>query len=122
MAHARIMMARPSVAVITTLQGLGPSTIPPCSYCNIYKGTSSILCYLRGILSNRMVVVKRQVMKRLFSIANNPKKRMDARTWRATPMKDLNDIVYFAKIVELGSLSAASEALGVAKSMLSQHL
>jgi DNA-binding transcriptional LysR family regulator len=37
-------------------------------------------------------------------------------------VKDLNNIVYFAKIVEHGSLSAASEALGVAKSMLSQHL
>ena len=37
-------------------------------------------------------------------------------------MKDLNDIVYFAKIVEHGSLSAASESLGVAKSVLSKHL
>lgn len=37
-------------------------------------------------------------------------------------MNDLNDIVYFAKIVEHGSLSAAGEALGVAKSVLSKHL
>ena len=37
-------------------------------------------------------------------------------------MKDLNNVFYFAKIVEHGSLSAASETLGVAKSMLSQHL
>lgn len=35
---------------------------------------------------------------------------------------DLNNILYFVKIVEHGSLSAASEALGVAKSMLSRHL
>ena len=35
---------------------------------------------------------------------------------------DLNDILYFARIVEHGSHSAASEALGVAKSVLSQHL
>lgn len=37
-------------------------------------------------------------------------------------MNDLNNIFYFAKIVEHGSLSAASDALGVAKSVLSQHL
>jgi DNA-binding transcriptional LysR family regulator len=37
-------------------------------------------------------------------------------------MKDLNNLYYFAKIVEHGGLSAASEALGVAKSVLSQHL
>lgn len=37
-------------------------------------------------------------------------------------MQDLNDLFYFAKIVEHGSLSAASEALGIAKSVLSQHL
>jgi DNA-binding transcriptional LysR family regulator len=37
-------------------------------------------------------------------------------------MNDLNNILYFAKIVEHGSLSAASDALGVAKSVLSQHL
>lgn len=37
-------------------------------------------------------------------------------------MNDLNDLFYFAKIVEHGSLSAASAALGVAKSVLSQHL
>jgi DNA-binding transcriptional LysR family regulator len=37
-------------------------------------------------------------------------------------MRDLNDIYYFTKIVEHGGLSPASEALGVAKSMLSQHL
>jgi DNA-binding transcriptional LysR family regulator len=37
-------------------------------------------------------------------------------------MKDLNNVFYFAKIVEHGSLSATSETLGVAKSMLSQHL
>ena len=37
-------------------------------------------------------------------------------------MNDLNNIYYFAKIVEHGGLSAASEALGVAKSVLSQHL
>lgn len=37
-------------------------------------------------------------------------------------MKDLNDLVYFARIVEHGSLSAASAALGVAKSVLSEHL
>ena len=35
---------------------------------------------------------------------------------------DLNDLLYFARIVEHGSLSAASEALGVSKSLLSQHL
>ncbi len=37
-------------------------------------------------------------------------------------MNDLNNILYFAKIVEHGSLSAAGDALGVAKSVLSQHL
>lgn len=37
-------------------------------------------------------------------------------------MHDLNNLFYFAKIVEHGSLSAAAEALGVAKSVLSQHL
>jgi DNA-binding transcriptional LysR family regulator len=37
-------------------------------------------------------------------------------------MKDLNDIYYFTQIVEHGGLSPASETLGVAKSMLSQHL
>jgi DNA-binding transcriptional LysR family regulator len=37
-------------------------------------------------------------------------------------MRDLNDIYYFTKIIEHGGLSPASEALGVAKSMLSQHL
>lgn len=37
-------------------------------------------------------------------------------------MHDLNNIFYFAKIVEHGSLSATSDALGVAKSVLSQHL
>lgn len=37
-------------------------------------------------------------------------------------MNDLNDLFYFAKIVEHGSLSAASATLGVAKSVLSQHL
>ncbi|HEX7915169.1 LysR substrate-binding domain-containing protein [Rudaea sp.] len=37
-------------------------------------------------------------------------------------MNDLNNILYFAKIVECGSLSAAADALGVAKSVLSQHL
>ncbi|WP_347262106.1 LysR family transcriptional regulator, partial [Rudaea sp.] len=37
-------------------------------------------------------------------------------------MNDLNNILYFAKIVEHGSLSAAADALGVAKSVLSQHL
>ena len=35
---------------------------------------------------------------------------------------DLNDLLYFARIVEHGSLSAASTALGVSKSLLSQHL
>ena len=35
---------------------------------------------------------------------------------------DLNDLYYFAKIVEHGSLSAAGAALGIAKSVLSQHL
>jgi DNA-binding transcriptional LysR family regulator len=37
-------------------------------------------------------------------------------------VNDLNNIRFFAKIVEQGSLTAASESLGVAKSMLSQHL
>jgi DNA-binding transcriptional LysR family regulator len=37
-------------------------------------------------------------------------------------MQDLNNIYYFAKIVEHGGLSAASEALGIAKSVLSHHL
>ncbi len=37
-------------------------------------------------------------------------------------MKDLNNLFYFARIVEHGSLSAASTALGVAKSVLSEHL
>lgn len=37
-------------------------------------------------------------------------------------LNDLNDLFYFAKIVEHGSLSAASAALGIAKSVLSQHL
>lgn len=37
-------------------------------------------------------------------------------------MKDLNNLVYFAKIVEHGSLSAAGNVLGIAKSVLSQHL
>ncbi len=35
---------------------------------------------------------------------------------------NLNDLLYFVRIVEHGSLSAASEALGVSKSLLSQHL
>jgi DNA-binding transcriptional LysR family regulator len=37
-------------------------------------------------------------------------------------MNDLNNILFFARIVENGSLTAAAESLGVAKSMLSQHL
>jgi DNA-binding transcriptional LysR family regulator len=37
-------------------------------------------------------------------------------------MRDLNNLYFFAKIIEHGSLSAAAEALGVAKSVLSQHL
>jgi DNA-binding transcriptional LysR family regulator len=37
-------------------------------------------------------------------------------------MTDLNNLFYFAKIVEHGSLSATAQALGVAKSVLSQHL
>jgi DNA-binding transcriptional LysR family regulator len=37
-------------------------------------------------------------------------------------VNDLNDVFYFAKIVEHGSLSAAATMLGVAKSVLSQHL
>jgi DNA-binding transcriptional LysR family regulator len=40
----------------------------------------------------------------------------------AAAMQDLNDIYYFAAIVEHGSLSAASVELGVAKSLLSKHL
>jgi DNA-binding transcriptional LysR family regulator len=35
---------------------------------------------------------------------------------------DLNDLYYFAKIIEHGSLSGAGAALGIAKSVLSQHL
>jgi DNA-binding transcriptional LysR family regulator len=35
---------------------------------------------------------------------------------------DLNDMYYFAKIVEHGSLSAAGAMLGIGKSVLSQHL
>jgi DNA-binding transcriptional LysR family regulator len=35
---------------------------------------------------------------------------------------DLNDLYYFVKIVEHGSLSGAGAALGIAKSVLSQHL
>ena len=34
-------------------------------------------------------------------------------------MQDLNDIYYFVQVVELGSFTAASKALGVAKSQLS---
>lgn len=37
-------------------------------------------------------------------------------------MQDLNDIRYFVQVVELGSLTAASKALGVAKSQLSFRL
>jgi DNA-binding transcriptional LysR family regulator len=37
-------------------------------------------------------------------------------------VNDLNDVFYFAKIVEHGSLSAAATMLGIAKSVLSQHL
>ena len=37
-------------------------------------------------------------------------------------MNDLNNIVYFTEIIERGSLTAAAESLGVAKSMLSQRL
>lgn len=37
-------------------------------------------------------------------------------------MNDLNDLFYFAKIVEHGSLSAAGASLGIAKSVLSEHL
>ena len=37
-------------------------------------------------------------------------------------MNDLNNLFYFAKIVEHGSLSSAGAALGIAKSVLSQHL
>ena len=35
---------------------------------------------------------------------------------------DLNDLYYFVKIVDHGSLSGAGAALGIAKSVLSQHL
>jgi DNA-binding transcriptional LysR family regulator len=35
---------------------------------------------------------------------------------------DLNDLYYFVKIIEHGSLSGAGAALGIAKSVLSQHL
>ena len=35
---------------------------------------------------------------------------------------DLNDLRYFAAIIDAGSLSRASRALGVTKSLLSQHL
>lgn len=37
-------------------------------------------------------------------------------------MNDLNNILFFARIVEHGSLTSAAESLGVAKSMLSQRL
>lgn len=37
-------------------------------------------------------------------------------------MKDLNNIYYFVSIVEHGGVSAASEALRISKSVLSQHL
>jgi DNA-binding transcriptional LysR family regulator len=37
-------------------------------------------------------------------------------------MHDLNDIYYFAKIVEHGGFTAASAELGIAKSVLSEHL
>jgi DNA-binding transcriptional LysR family regulator len=37
-------------------------------------------------------------------------------------VNDLNDLYYFAKIIEHRSLSAAGAALGVPKSVLSQHL
>jgi DNA-binding transcriptional LysR family regulator len=40
----------------------------------------------------------------------------------ASQMNDLNNILYFARIVEHGSLSAAAEALGIAKSALSNRL
>jgi DNA-binding transcriptional LysR family regulator len=37
-------------------------------------------------------------------------------------MNDLNNFLFFARIVEHGSLTSAAESLGVAKSMLSQRL
>ncbi len=64
------------------------------------------------------LVEKAESMKPSFTIMND----LRLTAVRGCSMKDLNNIRYFASIVEHGSLTAASEALGVAKSMLSQHL
>jgi DNA-binding transcriptional LysR family regulator len=84
------------------------------------KRLLSILSAARNSL-NSTCCKEAQDVKRSFSIENNLK-RADGKPGEVMPMKDLNNIVYFVRIVEHGSLSAASESLGVAKSMLSQHL
>jgi len=60
---------------------------------------------IRRIIAGKTLVQKLESVESSFAIVN-----------------DLNNIRFFAKIVEQGSLTAASESLGVAKSMLSQHL
>jgi DNA-binding transcriptional LysR family regulator len=37
-------------------------------------------------------------------------------------MRDLNDLHYFAAVVDHGGFSAASRALGIPKSKLSRHI
>lgn len=37
-------------------------------------------------------------------------------------MKDLNDLYYFAKVIEYGGFSAASNELGITKSLLSRRV
>lgn len=37
-------------------------------------------------------------------------------------MQDLNDLYYFAKVIEHGGFSAASNALGITKSLLSRRV
>src|SRR5690606_24170288 len=54
-------------------------------------------------------------------ILHNPSSYSDERL-QGGAMFDLNNLYYYAAIVEAGSLSGASRVLGVTKSLLSQHL
>jgi DNA-binding transcriptional LysR family regulator len=68
--------------------------------------------------SRKWAVLSVYVGDRLFLEGDNS--RLPAKA--VSKMHDLNDTYYFAKLVELGGLSAASSELGVAKSVLSRSL